>query len=146
MDCFPCLKLSPTSQLNTATVEGTVSKIMRTFYAPTLMKKPVRYFVVVLFSGLFILSWISARHIELGLDQRLALPSDSYLVSYFDSLDIYLEVGPPVFFVASGIDFRQRASQQLICGRFSTCDSLSLANVLEAERKRSESSFIAEPP
>ena len=36
--------------------------------------------------------------------------------------------------------------QHALCGRFSTCDSLSLANVLEAERKRPDSSFIAEPP
>lgn len=33
-----------------------------------------------------------------------------------------------------------------MCGRFSTCEELSLANVLEAERKRPDSSFIAEPP
>ena len=36
--------------------------------------------------------------------------------------------------------------QQALCGRFSTCDDFSLANVLEAERKRPESSYLAEPP
>jgi Niemann-Pick C1 protein len=33
-----------------------------------------------------------------------------------------------------------------MCGRFTTCFELSVANSLEAERKRPESSFIASPP
>lgn len=80
------------------------------------------------------------------VDQRLALPSDSYLVNYFNALDAFLDVGPPVYFVAKGVDVSTRPVQQAICGRFSTCEELSLANVLEAERKRPDSSFIAEPP
>lgn len=79
-------------------------------------------------------------------DQRLALPRDSYLIDYFNALDQYLDVGPPVYFVASGMNVTSRTNQQKLCGRFSTCDELSLANVLEAERKRSDSSFLAEPP
>jgi Niemann-Pick C1 protein len=79
------------------------------------------------------------------LDQRLALPSDSYLVSYFDNLDAYLDVGPPVYFVSRDIDLTQRPGQQALCGRFTTCDEFSVANVLEAERQRSESSFISDP-
>lgn len=79
-------------------------------------------------------------------DQKLALPRRSYLVDYFDDLQTYLDVGPPVYFVSSGVDVTQRAGQQKLCGRFSTCEDFSLANVLEAERKRPESSFISEPP
>ena len=79
------------------------------------------------------------------LDQRLALPSDSYLVPYFDDLDAYLDVGPPVYFVTSGVDVTHRPGQQALCGRFTTCNDFSVANVLEAERKRPESSFISEP-
>jgi Niemann-Pick C1 protein len=75
----------------------------------------------------------------------LALPSESYLVPYFDSVDTYLDVGPPVYFVSHDIDVTTRVSQQHLCGRFTTCDDFSIANVLEAERKRPESSFIAEP-
>lgn len=79
------------------------------------------------------------------LDQRLALPSDSYLVEYFDNVDAYLGVGPPVYFVSQDIDVTERLGQQFLCGRFSTCKDNSMANRLELERKRSESSFIAEP-
>jgi len=79
------------------------------------------------------------------VDQRLALPSDSYLVPYFNSLDAYLDVGPPVYFVATDIDPTKRPNQQALCGRFTTCSDTSLAIRLEGERKRVESSFISEP-
>lgn len=80
------------------------------------------------------------------IDQRLALSADSYLVNYFNALDTYLEVGPPIYFVEKGAKVEERSVQQAICGRFSTCDPLSLGNVLEQERKRPDSSFLAEPP
>jgi len=79
-------------------------------------------------------------------DQRLALPSDSYLVDYFDALDAYLDIGPPVYFVTRKVDVTTRQGQQKMCGRFTTCMELSVANSLEAERKRPESSFIANAP
>lgn len=122
---------------------------MRNIYAPTLMRKPVKFLVVALFGGLFVLSWIGARHIDLGLDQRLALPSNSYLVNYFNALDEYLEIGPPVYFVVRhrpDLDITATENVEKVCGRFSGCDEFSIANVLEAERKRTPSSFLAEPP
>lgn len=78
-------------------------------------------------------------------DQRLALPSDSYLNDYFDNLDVYLDVGPPVYFVVQDGNVTHRAGQQKLCGRFTTCDDLSIANTLEAQRKQSVSSFISQP-
>ena len=79
------------------------------------------------------------------IDQRLALPSESYLIPYFNALDNYLGVGPPVYFVTKGGSPTSRAGQRHLCGRFTTCESTSLMNTLEGERKRSESSFLAEP-
>lgn len=79
-------------------------------------------------------------------DQRLALPSDSYLVPYFDAVDKYLDVGPPVYFIADHVDVSSRTGQQALCGRFTTCQDLSVANTLEAERKRPQVSYIANPP
>ncbi|CAG8754700.1 4506_t:CDS:1, partial [Acaulospora morrowiae] len=78
-------------------------------------------------------------------DQRIALPSDSYLVDYFDDLDDYFRVGPPVYFVAKNVNTSKIQGQQALCGRFSTCSQLSLANILEQERKRPKVSYIAEP-
>lgn len=89
---------------------------------------------------------VGIQRIQLGLDQRLALPPDSYLTPYFNDLDAYLDVGPPVYFVVRGGDPSEREGQQELCGRFTTCMELSVANTLEAERKRPNSSFIANPP
>ena len=47
--------------------EGFIARFIRTVYASALLKKPVKYLVLALFGGLFTLSWIGARHIELGL-------------------------------------------------------------------------------
>lgn len=67
------------------------------------------------------------------------------MVPYFNNLDAYLDIGPPVYFISRDLDVTQRPGQQALCGRFTTCDDFSVANWLEAERKRPESSFIAEP-
>ena len=82
---------------------------------------------------------------KLPPDQRLALPSDSYLIQYFDDMDAYLNVGPPVYFVSHDIDVTRRSGQQALCARFTTCDDFSVANILEAERKRPADSYISDP-
>jgi Niemann-Pick C1 protein len=81
----------------------------------------------------------------LFIDQRIALPFDSYLVDYFNDLDAYFRVGPPVYFVTKDFNVTKINGQKSLCGRFSTCNQLSLANILEQERKRSNVSYIAEP-
>jgi Niemann-Pick C1 protein len=82
---------------------------------------------------------------QLGLDQRIAIPNDSYLIQYFNDLDRYFVSGPPVYFVAQDLNVTTLSGQQALCGRFSTCQEFSMANVLEQERKRKHMSYIAEP-
>lgn len=139
-----------------------IAKFFRRVYAPFLLRHEVKQLVLVIFGGLFLTATIGIQHIKFGLgeyqlyrpvvvlilatDQRLALPAESYLVHYFDDLATYLDVGPPVYFVAQGADITNRDGQQELCGRFTTCLELSVANTLEAERKRPDSSFIASPP
>ncbi|KAF8665679.1 hypothetical protein AX16_000132 [Volvariella volvacea WC 439] len=149
VDCFPCIRLPIRVALLDASPTGSglgrIARFIRRYYSPFLLQPLVKGVVLLLFGGVFVASVISIQHIELGLDQRLALPSDSYLISYFNNLDAYLDIGPPVYFVAKDIDLRSRAGQQSLCGRFTTCDDFSVANRLEGERKRPESSFISEP-
>ncbi|KAF8076146.1 patched family-domain-containing protein [Lyophyllum atratum] len=149
VDCFPCIRLPSRIALLDGPAGGSglgrIGRFIRRHYAPFLLKPVVKGLVMIIFAGVFVASVISMQHIELGLDQRLALPSDSYLVDYFNNLDAYLDVGPPVYFVSRSINVTQRPGQQALCGRFTTCEEFSVANVLEAERKRPESSFISEP-
>ncbi|TFK27057.1 multidrug efflux transporter AcrB transmembrane domain-containing protein [Coprinopsis marcescibilis] len=149
VDCIPCVRLSGRVALRDSppTIGGLgfLAKFVRRYYAPFLLKPAVKAVVLIAFTGAFVASIISMQHIQLGLDQRLALPSDSYLVPYFDNLDAYLDIGPPVYFVATDVDPSKRPGQRSLCGRFTTCVDESLANRLEGERKRVESSFISEP-
>ncbi|OAX39748.1 multidrug efflux transporter AcrB transmembrane domain-containing protein [Rhizopogon vinicolor AM-OR11-026] len=149
VDCFPCIRWPSRIALLDAPMNasglGRMARFIRRHYAPFLLQPAVKGAVILTFAGFFVLSVISMQHIQLGLDQRLALPSDSYLNAYFDHLDVYLDVGPPVYFVSHDLDVTKRPGQQELCGRFTTCDDFSVANVLEAERKRVESSFISQP-
>lgn len=91
--------------------------------------------------GLFVswtmISLLFLPEIQLGLNQTFAVPQTSYLVDYFRDAYQYLNVGPPVYFVVKGLDLTKRENQQKVCGKFTTCDDDSLANVLEMERERS---------
>lgn len=151
VDCFPCFKIGGAISLRSGAFslphasEGVLGRFIRRNFASTLVKPFVKKLVLALFSGLFVLSLIGARKVEMGLDQRLALPVTSYLRDYFNSLDTFLDVGPPVYFVSRKVDPTRRPGQQSLCGRFTTCNEFSLANVLEGERKRPDVSFLAEP-
>lgn len=84
-----------------------------------------------------LISLVFLPEIQFGLDQTLAVPQSSYLVKYFNDVYQYLNVGPPVFFVVKDLDLSKKENQQKICGKFTTCEDKSLANVLEQERQRS---------
>ncbi|KAG5221192.1 patched family-domain-containing protein [Salix suchowensis] len=149
VDCFPCIRMPSRIALldgpQSSNDMGPLARLIRHYYAPFLLRPFVKGVVLALFGGAFVASVISIQHIELGLDQRLALPSDSYLVSYFNLLDEYLDIGPPVYFVSRNVDVSQRPGQQALCGRFTTCQDLSVGNYLEAERKRPDVSFMSQP-
>ncbi|UTT94256.1 hypothetical protein NDA17_002448 [Ustilago hordei] len=151
MDCLPCIKAPrrPAIQLPGNPVagdkDGSLDSFIRYRFAPTLLRPGVKKLVVAAFGAVAVISSIGVGRIEMGLDQRLALPSKSYLRPYFDAIDVFLDVGPPVYFVAAGKEVSERQWQRGLCGRFTTCDPLSLANTLEGERKRPQVSWIAEP-
>ncbi|AET41154.1 sphingolipid transporter Ecym_7320 [Eremothecium cymbalariae DBVPG len=98
--------------------------------------------IVGIFSLWVIFSMVFLPYVPIGLDQRMAIPEKSYLSDYFSDLFEYLNVGPPVYFILRNFDLTKRTNQQKICGKFTSCDESSLANVLEQERFRSS---ISEP-
>ncbi|KAI9869233.1 MAG: hypothetical protein M1813_000021 [Trichoglossum hirsutum] len=153
-DCFPCIVVKSADAVNgvgphpntfDAEEEGGLQKFIRKSYASMLLRKKVKFAVMVGFLGLFTAGLALIPGITLGLDQRIAIPSDSYLIPYFNDLDAYFDTGPPVYFVTRQLNVTERRHQQQLCGRFTTCDSFSLTNVLESERKRPEISYISTP-
>ncbi|KAK9466559.1 sterol-sensing domain of SREBP cleavage-activation-domain-containing protein [Lipomyces arxii] len=143
VDCWPTMQLETSVPVHSG--EGMLAKWIRVTYAPAILKRQSKATILMVFCGVCAISLALIPHIQLGLDQRIAIPSDSYMVNYFDDLYDYFDSGPPVYFVTRETNVTTRVEQQALCGRFSTCDEFSLLNILEQERKRSDVSFIAEP-
>ena len=149
-DCFPCAKVKRADTYHStgggvygSDEEGPMQRFIRRTYAPGLLNRKVKVFVLVVFLGLFTAGLALIPAVALGLDQRIAIPTGSYLIPYFNDLAAYFNTGPPVYFVTRELNVTQRKHQQELCGRFSTCDSFSVANVLEQESKRSNVSYIS---
>ncbi|PHH89019.1 hypothetical protein CDD83_6766 [Cordyceps sp. RAO-2017] len=125
--------------------ESLLQVFIKNTYAPRLLGKKVKLGVVTIFFGVFAAALALLPQVQLGLDQRVAIPDGSYLIPYFNDLYDYLETGPPVYFVARGADASHRREQQALCSRFTSCQPLSVANTLELERQRPDVSYIASP-
>jgi Niemann-Pick C1 protein len=149
-DCFPCLTIKkassagiPGGQLYEGDEDGLLQKFIQKTYATCLLGKKVKISIIVGFLGLFAAGLALIPEVALGLDQRNAIPSDSYLIDYFSDLYAYFGQGPPVYFVTRNLNVTQRSHQQELCGRFYTCDDLSMSFLLEQESKRPEVSHIS---
>ena len=159
-DCFPCIQIKSAGvQLGGGANgnggyarsyegqdESTLQQFIRKSYAPSLLGKKVKLAVIVVFLGFFAAGISLMPKVKLGLDQRVAIPDDSYLIPYFNDLYDYFDSGPPVYFVTHELNVTERVHQQQLCARFTTCEQDSLANVLETERKRPNISYISSTP
>lgn len=126
-------------------MEGALYKFFKTIYVPFLMQKTVRAVVMVIFFGWFCSSVAVAPHIDVGLDQELSMPEDSFVLKYFQFIKHYLSIGPPVFFVVTGLNYSNTKHQNLICGG-QYCNSDSLSTQLFIASKTPNYTYIARPP
>ena len=77
-----------------------------------------------------------AGHISLGLDQKLSMPHDSYVLTYFESLNKYLSVGSPVYFVVErGHNYTDITGQDMVCGGKGCPEYSLLGQVYKATRQ-----------
>jgi Niemann-Pick C1 protein len=155
VDCVPCIQVKSAGiQLGVSSGngynrpyegqdEGTLQTFIRKRYAPALLGRKMKVAVVVVFLGIFTAAISLMPEVALGLDQRVAIPDGSYLIPYFNDLYSYFESGPPVYFVTRDVNATERAHQRQLCARFTTCEQESLTNILEQERKRPDTSYIA---
>ena len=85
MDILCCVKLGENNDPQDATgTEGPLYKIFKNQYAPFLLSQRISIGVVVAFFGWLCLSISVAPKIEIGLDQQLSMPEDSYMLKYFE--------------------------------------------------------------
>jgi Niemann-Pick C1 protein len=154
-DCFPCIQIKSAgvhlgssngngyNRSYEGQDEGTLQQFIRKTYAPTILGRKMKVAIVVVFLGIFTAGVSLIPEVSLGLDQRVAIPDESYLIPYFNDLYDYFESGPPVYFVTRELNVTERVHQQQLCARFTSCHQNSLTNILEQERKRPNISYIA---
>jgi hypothetical protein len=79
--------------------EGSLFYAFRKYYAPALLSTYARVTVLMAFIAWLCASIAVLNRIELGLDSKLSVPQDSYVLAHFNAMHDYLSVGPPVYFV-----------------------------------------------
>ncbi|XP_038212675.1 NPC intracellular cholesterol transporter 1 homolog 1b-like [Zerene cesonia] len=116
--------------------EGVTQKLMEP-YAKFLLNWRVKIIVAIVFLAFMSICTILIPSIEVGLDQNLAVPPDSYVYKYLDAVNDILRLGPPVFFVLkSGLNFTNPEHQNVVCGgQLCNDDSLTMQIFLAVQQK-----------
>lgn len=115
-------------QKNKSKDSGVLFKIFNKYYAPFLMNPVVRAAVIVIFLASFFTSLTLLPKVGVGLDQKLSMPKDSYVLDYFKALEKYLSVGVPVYFVLKGgQNYSSVDTQNMVCAS-KGCNLDSLLN------------------
>lgn len=123
---------------------GILFTFVSKYYSKFLMKEWVRPIVMVVFVGWWCASGALTSRVNIGLNQALSVPTDSYVLNYFNNLNKYLSVGAPVYFVVEdGYDYSSYDSQNHICG-VAGCDTDSLVEQAHTAAL-TQGTYIAEP-
>ncbi|KAH0955249.1 hypothetical protein HN011_012453 [Eciton burchellii] len=126
-------------------VDGILYKIFKVAYVPFLLHKWVRAIVMIGFFGWLCSSIAVIPHIEIGLDQELSMPEDSFVLKYFQFLNNYLSIGPPMYFVVKdGLNYSDTKMQNLVCGG-QYCNNDSVSTQIFTASKQSNRTYIAKP-
>ncbi|CAF3737766.1 unnamed protein product [Rotaria sp. Silwood1] len=128
--------------------KGILQKIFMNIWTPMVLG--ISYIRAILFSLFIIATCLSLsiiHRIPIGLDQKLSMPKDSYVLNYFRGLENYLSVGPPVYFVVNqnAIDYKKIDEQNLLCGT-SGCSSISLLGQIGQALRQPQHYYLAQPP
>lgn len=125
--------------------EGFLLPLMRKYYAPVLLHRFTRVIVMLVFIFMLCASLFLMLHVTVGLDQELAMPQGSYMLTYFQYLYKYFEVGVPVYFVTKrGFNFNSVAGMNATCSSVG-CDQFSLTQKIQYATEHPELSYIAIP-
>ncbi|XP_019770254.2 NPC intracellular cholesterol transporter 1 isoform X2 [Dendroctonus ponderosae] len=145
-DIFCCLRGSKKNEPdNLTSQEGLLFTFFKSVYVGFIMKKPMRVLIMIVFFGWLCSSIAVVPHIEIGLDQELSMPEDSFVLKYFKFLKDYLSIGPPMYFVVkNGLNYSEFKDQNLVCGG-QYCNVDSLITQVYMASKDPENTYIAKP-
>ncbi|XP_054721717.1 NPC intracellular cholesterol transporter 1-like isoform X2 [Uloborus diversus] len=143
LDLFCCIRTAKQDKVNT---KGVLYKFFKNVYAPVLLNNFSRVIVLITFLGWICSSVAVLDKIDIGLDQELAMPEDSYMLNYFQYLSKYLSVGPPVYFVVTdGYNYSDERAQNKICASHG-CDDDSMMVQLKWMADQSNRTYVALRP
>ncbi|KAK7086013.1 NPC intracellular cholesterol transporter 1 [Halocaridina rubra] len=143
IDILCCMQGSKTKEESGS--KSLLHKFFKKAYAPVLLSPVCRPLVILAFFGWLCASISVLPKIEVGLEQELSMPKDSYMLKYFQYLQEYLSVGPPVYFVLpGGTDFQNLSQQNDICGTVD-CNTDSLSTQIYFASVLANRSYIAQP-
>ncbi|KAM9845012.1 NPC intracellular cholesterol transporter 1 [Aulostomus maculatus] len=114
LDIICCVKLPEGQETKT---DSLLFRFFKKIYAPFVLKEWVRPIVVAVFVGMLSFSIAVVNKVEIGLDQKLSMPDDSYVLEYFKNMSKYLHTGAPVYFVVEdGLNYSNPEDQNAVCG------------------------------
>ncbi|XP_061653506.1 NPC intracellular cholesterol transporter 1 isoform X2 [Phyllopteryx taeniolatus] len=143
LDIICCVKLPEGQEAKTDSI---LFRFFKKFYAPFILKEWVRPIVVAVFVGALSFSIAVVNKVEIGLDQQLSMPDDSYVLEYFKNLNQYLHTGAPVYFVVEdGLNYSSLEGQNAVCGGVG-CNNNSLVQQIYSASLISNYSTIAFTP
>ncbi|KYN10247.1 PREDICTED: Niemann-Pick C1 protein-like isoform X1 [Trachymyrmex cornetzi] len=141
LDVFCCVSVKNSSNVDER--DGIVHAIFERTYTPFLMKTPVRVVVIMIFVAALATHVIVFPQMEIGLDQKLSMPEDSYVLKYFTYMEDLLSMGPPVYFVVTeGLNYSKKEVQNVICGG-QGCNTDSLYTQIYSAAKQSSVSYLS---
>lgn len=145
IDVFCCLQKKKKTDENSNVNYKSITQRLIEPYSNIILNWKAKIVVVIIFMALVSISTILIPQIEIGLDQEMALPQDSYVYRFLRAVNHLLSVGPPVFFVLTpGLNFTDPSHQNTICGgRLCNVDSLSTQIFLAS--RHSNITFISQP-
>ncbi|XP_053608340.1 NPC intracellular cholesterol transporter 1 homolog 1b-like [Plodia interpunctella] len=142
--CFIQKKvLNDDDPLNSDTPHQGITQRLMEPYTKILLKWRVKLIVGTFFLIVLFVSMILAPKIEVGLDQEMALPTDSYVYSYLQAVNELMHLGPPVYFVLkSGLNFSNVYHQNTVCGG-QLCNNDSLTTQIFLASQHSDVTYIS---
>ncbi|RXN14188.1 Niemann-Pick C1 1 [Labeo rohita] len=125
--------------------QGVLLPLMKKYYAPLLLNPVSRVLVMVVFLAMFCACVFLLFHVKVGLNQELAMPSDSYMLDYFAYLYKYFEVGVPTYFITTrGYNFTSEEGINAVCSSVG-CDQFSLTQKIRYATEYPDRSYLAIP-
>ncbi|KAM6089083.1 NPC intracellular cholesterol transporter 1 [Chlamydotis macqueenii] len=116
LDILCCIK-SNEEMSGVQRSESILFLFFKNLYSPYLLKDWMRPIIIAVFVGVLSFSTAVMHNVEIGLDQSLSMPDDSYVMDYFSQLSKYFHAGPPVYFVLEeGHNYTSLEGQNMVCG------------------------------